>query len=237
MTTLKIEENNLIVLENKMEKQPFIHANLQYLQDSFINFIKNIQQKKILDVGCGRRSYEKFIDKSNNYIGLEVDLENKETNKLADEFYNGIDLPYENDHFDILLCMQVLEHAIDSEKLISEFYRVLKPEGIVYITVPFIWGEHEIPYDFRRYTSFGIKKSLEDAGFKITTFSKECIGSDLLKMIIKSEMTNYDYEYRQDIPPIEKKEIFRLFNEAFKLLDKHYELKRIYQNNLIIANK
>jgi len=40
------------------------------------------------------------------------------------------------------------------------------------ITVPFVWDEHEIPYDFERYTSYGIKHLLENHGFEIVNLMK-----------------------------------------------------------------
>ena len=44
--------------------------------------------------------------------------------------------------------------------------------GYLLITLPFVWDEHEIPYDFARYTSFGIKHILETHGFEVVDSKK-----------------------------------------------------------------
>lgn len=48
-----------------------------------------------------------------------------------------------------------------------EIHRVLKPGGQLLVTAPFCWDEHEIPYDFARYTSYGLRHLLEKNGFEI----------------------------------------------------------------------
>lgn len=55
-------------------------------------------------------------------------------------------------------AIQVLEHVSNPSKIISEIARVLKPNGKPLLTVPLISDEHEQPYDFFRYTSFGLEK-------------------------------------------------------------------------------
>lgn len=52
----------------------------------------------------------------------------------------------------------MLEHAIDFQQLLQEIKRTTKPNGKIIISVPFVWGEHEAPYDYRRFTRFGIEQ-------------------------------------------------------------------------------
>jgi len=47
----------------------------------------------------------------------------------------------------------------------KEIWRVLKPGGILFFTVPFLWNLHEIPYDEYRYTPFALKRHLTQSGF------------------------------------------------------------------------
>jgi ubiquinone/menaquinone biosynthesis C-methylase UbiE len=100
------------------------------LQSAFINFFKDVKNKKILDVGCGDRQYEKYLDDSNHYIGLDVEESGRNiVNKKADIFYDGMNIPLENESIDYIICTQVLEHAIDPVKLVEEFKRVLRRGG------------------------------------------------------------------------------------------------------------
>lgn len=64
-------------------------------------------------------------------------------------------IPFENDAFDAVIIQAVLEHVLDPNKVVSEIYRVLKEEGIVYSETPFLQHVHEGAYDFTRFTESG----------------------------------------------------------------------------------
>ena len=49
---------------------------------------------------------------------------------------------------------------------IKESYRVLKPSGALYIHAPFVYNEHMVPYDFQRYTRYGLQNIYKNAGFE-----------------------------------------------------------------------
>lgn len=121
---------------------------------------------KILDVGCGTKPYESFFNYS-DYIGLEYDTGIDSEKKTADYYYDGKTFPFDSESFDSVICNQVLEHVFEPKEFLSEINRILKPGGKFLITVPFVWDEHEQPYDFARYSSFGIVYLLEKNGFKI----------------------------------------------------------------------
>ena len=120
-----------------------------------------------LDLGCGMKPYFSSFSKA-NYTGIDVQTSGASIDmKSPDLYFNGVNIPFPDNHFDGVLCTQVLEHAVDSEFLISECNRVLKPSGTLIVSVPFIYREHEQPFDFRRFTSFGLVKSLEGNGFVV----------------------------------------------------------------------
>jgi len=54
------------------------------------------------------------------------------------------------------------------------------------MTVPFVWDEHEQPYDYARYTSFGLKYILGKYGFEIIEHKKSCNGIELVFQLINS---------------------------------------------------
>jgi SAM-dependent methyltransferase len=58
-----------------------------------------------------------------------------------------------------------LEHVFNPDDFLGEINRVLKPGGKLLLTVPFVWDEHEQPYDYARYSSFGLKSLIEKNGF------------------------------------------------------------------------
>ena len=89
--------------------------------------------------------------------------------KKADAYFDGISIPFEDRHFDVVLLIEVLEHAEYPERLLLEARRVLKGGGVMLVTMPFAWREHGAPYDFRRLTSYGHKKMLQEAGFTVAS--------------------------------------------------------------------
>lgn len=126
---------------------------------------------KTLDVGCGTKPYEKYFN-STEYIGLEVENTINKEEKKVDVFYKGDKIPFADKEFDSVFSSQVLEHVFNSQQFLSEINRVMKPKAKLLLTVPFIWDEHEQPFDYGRYSSFGLKDLLEKNGFKIINHLK-----------------------------------------------------------------
>jgi SAM-dependent methyltransferase len=138
-----------------------------------------------LDVGCGERPYEDFFPKG-VYIGVDVEDSGREARlKVPDYFYDGRTLPFSDNHFDGVLCTQVLEHVPDPNILLLEIARVLKPRGSLIISVPFVHEEHEQPFDFFRFSSFGMRELLINTNFEI-----ECITKDTSAIITLGMLTN-----------------------------------------------
>lgn len=205
-------------------------------------------EAKVLDVGCGLRPYEQYFlkdkDGASRYTGIDVAQSGRSTSgKLPDIEFDGTNIPFEDGRFDAVLCTEVLEHAEHPEKLIAEIYRVLKSEGRVMLTVPFIWGLHELPYDFRRYTVVGITKALTNSGFKLQQVDKLTKGIDAIEMLVLSEMNNYKVNISLDEKTnnLSHRLLSRVQIKIFRLLlriwRKQFVFDRIYIDNLVIAIK
>lgn len=132
------------------------------------NFTKSdFSGYNILDVGCGKKPYQSLF-KGAFYIGIDIEGGGHfDQAKIVDKFYNGTDIPFPDNNFDIVICTEVMEHVADPEKLLNEIHRVLKLNGKIFLTMPFVWNEHEIPYDFRRYTRYEHKRIFEKYNLKI----------------------------------------------------------------------
>jgi len=147
-----------------------VFINPFYLtRKALLNNIKKISKEitgKTLDVGCGTKPYERYFN-STEYIGLEVENTINKEEKSVDIFYKGDKIPFSDNEFDSVITSQVLEHVFNPQQFLAEINRVLKSNGKLLLTVPFIWDEHEQPFDYGRYSSFGLKDILEKNGFKI----------------------------------------------------------------------
>jgi SAM-dependent methyltransferase len=121
---------------------------------------------RVLDIGCGQKPYQALFP-ATAYVGLEYDSPANRASKKADFFYDGAHFPFADGEFDSALCSQVLEHVFTPEAFLAEINRVIKPGGKLLLTLPFVWDEHEQPYDFARYSSFGLKALLERHDFDV----------------------------------------------------------------------
>ena len=127
---------------------------------------------RLLDFGCGRKPYENLF-KVKEYIGVDMeDTGHGHKNSKIDVYYDGKNIPFPDESFDSVFCSEVFEHVFNLDEIIIEIKRVMKKGGQILITVPFSWNEHEVPYDFARYTSFGITHLLEKNGFELKQLRK-----------------------------------------------------------------
>src|SRR3546814_2644916 len=105
---------------------------------------------------------------------------------MADYFYYLKKFPFESDIFNSVLCNQVLEHVFNPDAFLQEIHRVLRAGGMLLLTVPFVWDEHEQPYDYARYSTFGLKSLLERTGINVLTQKKLLADSSILFQLINA---------------------------------------------------
>ena len=166
---------------------PFYFAR-KGLYQNVSKLITNLNGK-LLDVGCGTKPYENICN-VDEYIGLEIDDEGNRQHNYADVFYDGKTIPFEDKSFDSILSNQVFEHVFNPNQFLKEINRVTKVGGKFLITVPFVWDEHEQPYDYARYSSFGLKHILAENGFEIIEHRKSNNGIEVIFQLIN------DYLYK-----------------------------------------
>jgi SAM-dependent methyltransferase len=139
----------------------------------------------VLDVGCGTKPYRALFDVS-EYVGMDIDNEMTRQRASADVLYDGTRFPFEDGRFDAVLCNQVLEHIFTPDTFVAEIRRVLAPGGCLLLTVPFVWDEHEQPWDYARYSSFGLRSLLERHGFKVLRQEKLLADASVLFQMLNA---------------------------------------------------
>lgn len=127
---------------------------------------------RVLDLGCGEGKsnyvFKKMAPKI-NWHGIDIE-DSPEVRKRTHELdsiltFDGMNLPYSNKSFDLIYCNQVLEHVRYPDKLLSEAFRVLRPNGIFLGSVSYLEPYHS--YSIFNFTPYGIVRVFADAGFKI----------------------------------------------------------------------
>ena len=122
---------------------------------------------RMLDAGAGECAYKRFFPHC-RYVAMDLAIGETAWNYAnLDCFANLDELPLPDGCVDAVLCTQVLEHLEWPRESLAEFRRVLRPGGLLYLTAPMAQAEHQAPYDFFRYTSFGLRAICRDAGLEV----------------------------------------------------------------------
>jgi SAM-dependent methyltransferase len=120
----------------------------------------------VLDVGCGEKPYKGLLlaapSRATRYVGLDLPAHSAEPPDIE---WDGETVPLPDRSVDSVMLTEVLEHCPDAEAVLKEVCRVLRPDGFLFVTVPFIWPIHDVPHDEYRYTPFALRRILERAGF------------------------------------------------------------------------
>jgi SAM-dependent methyltransferase len=72
-----------------------------------------------------------------------------------------------SERYDTVLCSEVLEHLPHPERAVTELCRVLRPDGCLILSVPFLSRLHEEPNDFFRFTEHGLRAMTAEIGLSI----------------------------------------------------------------------
>ncbi|MCM8819004.1 MAG: class I SAM-dependent methyltransferase [Candidatus Omnitrophica bacterium] len=146
-TSPKIWDFSYVMLKNNLN-----------IFKKFRNLVLNENKTKILDVGCGFKPYLKLFDKNKvEYIGVDFEKDTSDADFIA----SAEKFPFSDNSFDALIYSEVLEHIKDLNLALSEMKRVSKNGTLIFISSPFIFPEHGIPYDFQRLTQYFYKEKFK----------------------------------------------------------------------------
>lgn len=125
--------------------------------------------KSVLDIGCFNKWAERHLPKGCSYIGLDYyQTANEWYGSIPDVYGNALALPLAPESFDVVLLIDVLEHIEDARKLLEQIHLVLKPEGKLLISVPFLYPIHDAPRDFVRLTVHGLKELAGSTRYEVS---------------------------------------------------------------------
>ena len=119
----------------------------------------------VLDAGAGNGPYKSLFDHA-SYESADFEQVDKQYQKTT-YVCDLQKIPVEDSRFDFIIFNQVMEHLPEPKLVLAELYRVLKPGGKMIYSGPLFYEEHEQPYDFYRYTQFGLRYLLESTGYSI----------------------------------------------------------------------
>jgi SAM-dependent methyltransferase len=136
---------------------------------------------RILDAGAGQCTYKPYF-KHCDYVAVDIGVGDSTWDYSHLDIVAPLDnLPIPDASFDAILCTEVLEHLDKPEDSLRELCRVLRPEGRLFLSVPFFHHEHQTPFDFFRYTSYGLKSLLQRTGFRPDTIMIKPVGGIFMR--------------------------------------------------------
>ena len=130
--------------------------------------IPNRAHGVVADLGCGRVplfGLYRGVAERVLCVDWSESLHGNEHLDLAADLNQSI--PLKSREVDCVILSDVLEHIAEPAKVMSEAHRILKPGGTVLLNTPFFYWIHEAPFDFGRYTEFGLKHLAVEAGFVV----------------------------------------------------------------------
>jgi SAM-dependent methyltransferase len=123
-------------------------------------FARGVSNKRILELGSGKKesgeynySAKCFFDASNSFVCSDVVPE------YGHEIVDAAAMGYK-DEFDIILCVNVLEHVFNFCKALDNIYAALKSGGTLVLFVPAFYPLHDEPADYWRFTEHSLRKLL-----------------------------------------------------------------------------
>jgi len=135
-----------------------------FVDDFHFRHVQSIPpQGLVLDLGGHRIGKRGLFDL--DLYGFQVVYANLSAAKRPHVQAEAGMLPFPDDRFDTVICSELLEHVPDPVRVVAEIHRVLKPDGIALICVPFNSRIHGDPYDYGRYTDFYWQQTLGRVGF------------------------------------------------------------------------
>lgn len=130
--------------------------------------LKAVAAGRVIDIGCADRWVERQLPPGCEYIGIDY----LATGKLMygarpDLFADAATLPLQDASADTVVILEVVEHLRHPREALHEIARVLRPQGRLMLTMPFLYPIHDAPHDYQRYTAHGLAREVEQAGLRI----------------------------------------------------------------------
>jgi SAM-dependent methyltransferase len=179
-------------------KIPSDHSRQATLDDYLDGYPDPGSTVDVLDLGCGMgKSYDTFKKRFRalNWTGVDVEdsPEVRRRTRTDCRFvtYDGVNLPFAPDRFDLILCQQVFEHVRHPEPLLREVARVLRPGGVFVGSVSQLEPFHS--YSLWNFTYYGFATIAHDAGLELHELRP---GIDGMTLIVRSILK---FGFRRDV--------------------------------------
>lgn len=158
---------------------------------AYIDTLRKHAKGDLLDVGAGTVPYYgvyKDQVKSVTTLDWHNTIHGNSQIDIVDDANEG--LPFEDESFDTVLLADVIEHIRQPETLFKHVSRVMRGEGKAIVFVPFMYGVHEAPHDYYRYTKFALEDLFKRNGLDTTDLKPYGGGPDVVVDLVEKMTYN-----------------------------------------------
>ncbi len=191
-----------------LEKKHWWFVSRRDIIFTLLGQLKVEKEQKILDVGCSGGILLESLKHQGYTNTYGIDISEKAIDVCKNRGLDNVLVSpgevtnFSDNKFDVIIASDILEHIEDDNKALSEWYRILKPGGILLVFVPafnFLWSQHdEVNFHYRRYTKRSLLQKILKYNFNI----------------LKSSYWNFSLFFAVIIPRLSQR-LFRKNNKKF----------------------
>jgi SAM-dependent methyltransferase len=166
---------------------------------------------QVLDAGCGSGRTLEELGRYGEVYGIELDPGAAEVaqGRGCGEVRIGRleELPWADEHFDLITCLDVIEHTPDDRVTLRELRRVCRPGGFLLVTVPAyqgLWSTHDVAnHHYRRYSRGRLRAAAGGAGWRVrrmTSFNGLLLGpAAAVRLAERRRLGQPDADYKPEL--------------------------------------
>lgn len=132
--------------------------------DKHLDATRKLIKLPVLDIG-GKKHDKRGKFRPNIDLVEEWKYLNIDSATAPDFCCDATEIPIEKEQFKTIMLNEVIEHVEEPEKVLREAYRVMLPDGLLILSMPFMFHKHGDPFDYQRWTDTKIIKILNSVGF------------------------------------------------------------------------
>ena len=197
-----------MIYEDVKDMIPSDHANQSTSRDMLKELHQSgkiAKQPKILDLGCGVGASRDFITKlipEASWTGVDIESspEVNARNEIRTDMltFNGVNLPFQDQSFDLIYCHQVLEHVRHVEPLLNEVHRCLRKGGI--FTGQTSQFEPYHSFSYWNFTLHGFINIAKDARLEVFSLRPGIDGFTLMERSYQGRPPSFSKWFDQESP-------------------------------------
>ena len=127
---------------------------------------------RVLDIGCADRWVEPRLSSGCEYIGLDYPVTGQQMyGSRPDILADASAMPLADESIDTVIILEVMEHLRRPHEALQEIARILRPQGTLLLSMPFLYPVHDAPHDYQRLTIHGLARDAEAVGLRIDSLS------------------------------------------------------------------